>query len=61
MMRECVFCSGKASMVDTDSSSDQEIWLTFCCKQCDRSFVEIFEYSRTETSEGDPVEIESSE
>ncbi len=54
--RKCVFCDGEASLEDADISPGQQTSLTFCCKKCDRSFSEIFEYSRTENAAGEEVD-----
>ena len=54
--RKCVFCEGEASLEDINISYEQHVSLTFCCKKCDRSFSEIFEYSQTINAAGKEVD-----
>ena len=54
--RKCVFCEGEASLEDIDVSFERHVFLTFCCKNCDHSFSEVFVYSRTTNIFGEEVD-----
>jgi 4-hydroxy-3-methylbut-2-en-1-yl diphosphate synthase IspG/GcpE len=55
MKQRCLFCDGIANLVDTDIAVRQQVTLTFSCPRCDRTFVEIYEYSRAENVAGEEI------
>lgn len=56
--KKCPFCQEKAEQVDAEISPGQQVRLIFCCRRCDRSFSEVYEYAQAEDAEGNPLEEE---
>jgi hypothetical protein len=57
--RKCPFCrDSDVALADTELDGVDHVRIILCCSSCDRSFVEVYEYSWTEDEVGDEVDDE---